>query len=234
MKWGWPGKDGRAARVLVRGGRGAGDEGSGCRQPGRWSYGGCEPSVEHQGLHKDAWALRFLADVQTREEASGSKGGVGEEQRTAGDAVQELGGTSCARASRSSGGGVAGRGSGGAEAADPTAAPVAAAPAKGGPVARPCASGEGRGGRAGGRLDRWARIWAASDGGAGEVAAGRRRPPAGKSAPAPWAEPGKGDPAAARDVAAPREGRMSLPGAGAAAVGGGCCGRELPRGETLT
>jgi hypothetical protein len=142
--------------------------------------------------------------------------------------VQELSGTSCARAGRSGGGGVAGRGSGGAEAADPAAAPVAAAPAKGGPVARPCASGEGRGGRADGRRGRWARIWAAPDGGAGEAAAGRRRLLAGKSAPAPWAEPGKGDLAAAGDVAAPREGRMSLPGAVVAAVGGGCCGREPP------
>jgi hypothetical protein len=219
MKWGWPGKGGRAARVLVRRGRGAGDEGSGCRQPGRWSYGGCEPSVEHQGLRKDAWALRFLADVQTREEASSSKGGVGEEQRTTGDAVQELGGTSCARASRSSGGGVAGRGSGGAEAADPAAAPVAAAPAKGGPVAWPCASGEGRGGRAGGRRDRWARIWAAPDGGAGEVAAGRRRPPAGKSAPAPWAEPGKGGPGRGWRCGHPPGGKDEPPGGG-----GGCCG----------
>jgi hypothetical protein len=39
-------------------------------------------------------------------------------------------------------------------------------------------------------------IWAAPDGGAGEAATGRRRPPAGKSAPAPWAKPGKGDLAA--------------------------------------
>jgi hypothetical protein len=165
---GCSGKGGRAARVLVRGGRDAGDEGSGCCQPGRWSSGGCEPSVEHQGLRKDAWALRSLADVQTREEASGSKGGVGEEQRTVGDEVQELGMTSCARAGRSSGDGVAGCGTGGAEATDPAAAPVAAAPAKGGPVARPCASGEGRGG--------------AGEGGPGR---GWRcgRPPGGKDEP---------------------------------------------------
>jgi hypothetical protein len=42
------------------------------------------------------------------------------------------------------------RGSGGAEAADPVAAPVAAAPVKGGGVAPPCANGEGRGGRGSG------------------------------------------------------------------------------------
>jgi hypothetical protein len=54
------------------------------------------------------------------------------------------------------------RGSGGAEAVDRAAAPMAAAPAKGGVVAPPCASGEGRSGRAGGRRGRRARregVW---------------------------------------------------------------------------
>jgi hypothetical protein len=46
------------------------------------------------------------------------------------------------------------------------------------------------------REERMARICAAPDGGSWEEAAGRRRLPAGKSAPTPWAEPGKGDPAA--------------------------------------
>jgi hypothetical protein len=59
---------------------------------------------------------------------------------------------------------------------------------------------------------------------AGEAATGRRRPPAEKSAPAPWAELGKGDPAAAAPLEgaqAGEPGRRCTTGGRAGSAGGG-------------